>query len=72
VSPVIAGGTWLGDDDPRQSLTHPAWLATCRRRIAEVTGPVPPGGAANSIVCGLAHVRALAEAGPPRNAGANV
>ena len=21
MSPVIAGGTWLGDDDPRQSLT---------------------------------------------------
>jgi hypothetical protein len=138
VSPVIAGGTWLGDDDPRQSLTlqlrlpisadelaaalygddqlcpadlvkdenvwgfaavaitqdglnviqhhrdeillaeaqgrltHPAWLATCRRRVAEVTGAVPPGGAANSTICGLARVRALPEAASPCHAGANV
>jgi hypothetical protein len=127
VSPVIAGGAWLGDDDPRQSLTlqlrllvsaeelagtlyedgqlrpadlvkdenvwgfaavaivqdglnaiqrradeilvaeargtlaSPAWLATCRRRVAEVTGAALPIHAANGTVSGVAQVRALTE-----------
>lgn len=138
MSPVIAGGTWLGDDDPRQSLTlqlrlpisadelaaalneddqlcladlvkdenlwgfaavaivqdglnaiqhhrdeilpaeaqgrltNPTWLATCRRRVAEITGAIPPSGAANNAVCGLARVRALTEAASPCHASANV
>ena len=138
MSPVIAGGTWLGDDDPRQSLTlqlrlpisaeelaaalyeddqlcpadlvkdenvwgfaavaivqdglnaiqhhrdeiliaeaqgrltNPTRLATCRRRVAEVTGATLPGGAASSTVCGFARVRALIETASPCHAGANL
>jgi hypothetical protein len=137
VSSVIAGGSWLGDDDHRQPLTlqlrlpvsaeelaaalyeddqlcpadlakdenvcgfaavaivqdglntiqhhrdkilvaeacgtlsNPAWLATCRRRVAEVTG-VLPSRAANDTVSGLARVRALTEATSPCHAGANI
>jgi hypothetical protein len=138
VSPVITGGDWLGDDDPRQSLTlqlrlpisaeelaaalysdellcsddlakdenvwgfaavaiaqdglnaiqryrdeilvaeahgtlaNPAWLATCRRRVAEVTGTTQAGRAANGSASGLAQVRALTEAVSPCHAGAQV
>jgi hypothetical protein len=137
-SPVIAGGNWLGDDDPGQSLTlqlrlpvsaeelatalygdeylcpadlatdenvwgfaavaivqdglnaiqrraneilvaeargtlaDPAWLATCRRRVAEVTGTAVPGRAATGTASGFARVRALTEAVAPCHAGAQV
>jgi hypothetical protein len=54
------------------SLTNPTRLATCRRRVAEVTGATLPGGAANSTVCGLARVRALIETASPCHAGANL
>ena len=53
-------------------LTNPACLATCRRRVAEVTGAALPGSAGNKSVCGLAHVRAPIEAAAPCHAGANV
>jgi hypothetical protein len=138
VSPVIAGGTWLGDDDATQSLTlqlrlpvsaeelatalyeddqlcpadlvkdenvwgfaavaivqdglnaiqhhrdeilmaeargtlaNPAWLAICRRRVAEVTSAAAPSHAANGAVSGVARVRTLTEATPPCHVGANV
>jgi hypothetical protein len=138
VSPVITGGTWLGDDEPRQSLTlqlglpvspeelaaalykddqlcpadlakdesvwgfaavaivqdglnaiqrhadeiliaeargtlaNPAWLATCRRRVAEVTGTTQTPHTANGTVSGIARVRALTEIASPCHAGANV
>jgi hypothetical protein len=137
ISPVIAGGSWLGDDDPDQSLTlqlrlpvsaeelatalysdeylcpadlitdenvwgfatvaiiqdglnaiqrraneivvaeargtlaNPAWLATCRRRVAEVTGTAAPGHAVGTA-SGLARVRALTEAAAPCHAGAHL
>jgi hypothetical protein len=50
----------------RGTLVNPAWLATCRRRVAEVTGMAPqaPGG--------LASVRALTEAASPCHAGAQI
>ena len=126
ISPVIAGGNWLGDDDPDQSLilqlrlpvsaeelaialysdeylrpadlsadenvwgfaavaivqdglnaiqrrageilvaeargalANPGWLATCRRRVAEVISTAPS----------LARVRALTEVTSPCRAGA--
>jgi hypothetical protein len=138
VSPVITGGAWLGDDDPRQSLTlqlrlpvsaeelavalyeegqlcladlaedenvwgfaavvivqdglnaiqrraeeilvaeargtlaNPAWLATCRRRVTQVTSTALPSRAANGTVSDLARVRALTEAASPCHAGAQV
>ncbi len=134
VGPVIAGGNWLGDDDPEQSLTlqlrlpvsaeelatalysdeylcpadlikdenvwgfaavaivqdglnaiqrradeilvaeargtlvNPNWLATCRRRVAEVTGTTQPSHAANGATSGLARVRALTEVASPCHA----
>ena len=137
VSPVIAGGAWLGDDDTNQSLTlqlklpvsaeelaaalyeddqlcpadlakdenvwgfaavaiaqdglnaiqhhrdeiliaeargklaNPAWLATCRRRVAEVTGAALPSHAPDAA-SGFTRVRALTEAASPCHAGANV
>jgi hypothetical protein len=136
VSPIIAGGTWLGDDDPNQSLTlqlrlpvsheelatalyddhqlcpddlvkdesvwgfaavaivqdglntiqhradeilveeargrlaNPAWLAICRRRVAEVTGTALSGCAANGTASGLAQVQALTGPASPCHAGA--
>lgn len=50
----------------RGTLASPAWLATCRRRIAEVTGTASQ---ANS---GLPSVRALTEAASPCHAGAQI
>jgi hypothetical protein len=136
VSPVIAGGTWLGDDDRTQSLTlqlrlpisaeelaaalyeddqlcpadlakdenvwsfaavaivqdglnaiqhhcdeiliaetrgtlaNPDWLATCRRRVAEVTGATLPSRTVLGTASGLARVRALTEIASPCHAGA--
>jgi ribosomal protein L29 len=136
VSPVIAGGDWLGDDDRTQTLTlrlrlpisaeelatalyddhqlcpadlakdenvwgfaavaivqdgldaiqrradeilvaeargtlaNPAWLATCRRRVAEVTGTTPPSYAAHDGAPSLVRVRTLAEIASPCPAGA--
>jgi hypothetical protein len=136
VSPVITGETWLGDDDPNQSLTlqlrlpvspeelatalyddhqlcpddlvkdesvwgfaavaivqdglnavqhradeilvaeargklaNPAWLATCRSRVAEVTGTAPPNRAANGTAPELARLPELTEAASPCHAGA--
>lgn len=48
----------------RGTLANPAWLATCRRRVGQVTGSAPqaPGG--------LASVQALTEAASPCHAGA--
>lgn len=48
------------------TLANPAWLATCRRRIAEVTGTTP------QACGGLASVRALAEAASPCHADAQI
>jgi hypothetical protein len=138
VSPIIAGGRWLGDDDRTQTLTlqlrlpvspeelatalyddhqlcpadlvkdesvwgfaavaivqdglnaiqhradeihiaeargrlaNPAWLATCRRRVAEVTGAAVSSRAANGTVSGVARARALTEGASPCHAGAQV
>jgi len=138
VSPVIAGGAWLGDDDPDQSLTlqlrlpisaeelvaalyeddqlcpadlvkdenvwgfaavaivqdglnaiqrhrdeilvaeargtlvNPAWLATCRCRVAEVTGTAVPDHTANGTASGLVQARALTEIASPCHAGASI
>ncbi len=136
MSPVFTGGSWLGDDDPDQSLTlqlrlpvsaeelavalysdeylrpadlakdenvwgfaavaivqdglnaiqhhldetlvaeahgtlaNPAWLATCRRRVAEVTGGALPNTAINGTTSGLARVRAITEVASPCQAHA--
>ena len=48
----------------RGTLANPAWLATCRRRVAEVTGTAPQPHS------GLASVRALTETASPCHAGA--
>ena len=45
------------------TLANTAWLATCRRRVAEVTGAAP------QATGGLASVRALTEAASPCHAG---
>jgi hypothetical protein len=50
----------------RGTLASPAWLATCRRRVAEVTGTAPQAHS------GLASVRALTEAASPCHAGAQI
>jgi hypothetical protein len=64
------------------TLASPAWLATCRRRVAEVTGTVVAEvtgtvvaevtGTAPQARSGLAAVRALTEAASPCHAGAQV
>jgi hypothetical protein len=56
--------------EARGTLANPAWLATCRRRVAEVTGAALPGQAANGSASGLARVRALTEIASPCHAGA--
>lgn len=48
----------------RGTLANPAWLATCRRRVTEVTGRVP------EACGGLASVKALTEGASPCHAGA--
>ncbi len=50
----------------RGTLANPAWLATCRRRVAEVTGTAPQDCSS------LASVRALTEAASPCHAGAQI
>jgi hypothetical protein len=56
--------------EARGTLANPAWLATCRRLVAEVTGAVLPSPAADGTASGLAQVRALAEIASPCHAGA--
>jgi hypothetical protein len=58
--------------EARGRLSNPAWLATCRRRVAEVTGTAVPNHAANGSTSGLAQVRALTEAASPCHAGVHV
>ena len=36
----------------RGTLANPAWLATCRRRVAEVTGTVPQASRRPGVPCG--------------------
>jgi hypothetical protein len=50
----------------RGTLANPACLATCRRRVAEVTGTAPQAHS------GPAAVRALTEAASPCHAGAQI
>jgi len=50
----------------RGTLANPAWLATCRRRVAEVTGTAPQAHSS------LTAVRALTEAASPCHAGAQL
>ena len=47
--------------EARGRLANPAWLATCRSRVAEVTGTASPGHAANGAAPELARLRALTE-----------
>src|SRR5579871_2435217 len=47
--------------EARGTLGNPAWLATCRRRVAEVSGTLLPSPTADGTVSGLARVRALTE-----------
>ena len=56
--------------EARGTLANPAWLATCRRRVAEVTGTILSGHTAHGTAPGLAQVRALTEAVSPCHAGA--
>ena len=58
--------------EARGTLTNPDWLATCRRRVAEVTGATLSGHAAGGTASGLAQVRALTEITSPCHAGANL
>jgi hypothetical protein len=55
--------------EARGTLANPAWLATCRRRVAEVTGAALPSHAARGAASGLARVRALTEVASPCHAG---
>jgi hypothetical protein len=56
--------------ETRETLANPAWLATCRRRVAEVTGIAPGNPDAHGAVSGLARMRALTEIASPRHASA--
>lgn len=56
--------------EARGTLANPAWLAICRRRVAEVTGTTLPRRTAHGTAPGLAQVRALTEAASPCHAGA--
>ncbi len=49
--------------EARGALANPAWLATCRRRVAEVTGCTP------QACGGLAQVKALTAITSPCRAG---
>lgn len=57
--------------EARGALANPAWLATCRRRVAEVTGSAPadPAAAPGNRAEGLTQVRALTETASPCRAG---
>jgi hypothetical protein len=51
--------------ESRGTLVHQAWLATCRRRVAEVTGASPPSPVALGVAPGLARARTLTEVASP-------
>jgi hypothetical protein len=57
--------------EARATLANPAWLAACRRRVAEVTGSAPadPATAPGNRAEGLAHLRALTATASPCRAG---
>jgi hypothetical protein len=58
--------------ESRHTLANPAWLALCRRRVAEVTGIALSSRAANGATSGLGWVRVLSEIASPCHAGAQV